>query len=193
MSKVYIEKLSFFNQDIDLNNINPVRKEYLLKLNNDSLKRSYYAWILLKEMVLKEYNLNIDKLNLYYNEYKKPYFKEFNFNISHSNNLIAVAISDTKIGVDIQYLEKCIDRICWDKSKDITSLAKKINCSTDYYDFYKTFSAKEAISKKQGTGLVLSKLSIKEDINHQEIIVVDNLEYVLSISSTDYIEIKKPL
>ena len=184
MSKVYIEKLSFFNQDIDLNNINPVRKEYLLKLNNDSLKRSYYAWILLKEMVLKEYNLDIDKLNLYYNEYKKPYFKEFNFNISHSNNLIAVAISDTKIGVDIQYI---------DKSKDITSLAKKINCSTDYYDFYKIFSAKEAISKNKGTGLVLSKLSIKEDINHQEIIVVDNLEYVLSISSTDYIEIKKLL
>ena len=182
MSKVYIRNIKSFNQLIILDNINPKRKEYLEKLNNTSLKRSYLAWLLLKEMVLEEYNLDIDKLTLYYNEYNKPYFKEFCFNISHSKDLVAVGISNKDIGVDIQYI---------DKSKDIDKLANKINSNNDYYDFYKTFSAKEAVSKKIGTGLVLSKLPEKETIKHQEIITLDNDEYVLSVSCDDNIEIKK--
>ena len=84
--------------------------------------------------------------------------------------------------LDIQYI---------DKTKDIDKLAKKINSNNDYYDFYKTFSTKEAKSKKIGTGLVLSKLLEKESVNHQEIISVDNDEYVLSISCDDAIIIQK--
>ena len=182
MSRIYIRNINSFNQPIILNDINVKRKEYLEKLKEDSLKKSYYAWLLLKEMVLEEYNLDIDQLTLYYNEFNKPYFKEFCFNISHSKDLIVVGISNSDIGVDIQYI---------DKTKDIDKLAKKINSNNDYYDFYKTFSVKEAKSKKIGTGLVLSKLLEEESVNHQEIISLDNDEYVLSISCDDAIIIQK--
>ena len=55
--------------------------------------------------ILKE-NYNIDKYELIYNEYGKPFLKDNKlfFNISHDNNLMVIAISDKNIGIDIEYL-----------------------------------------------------------------------------------------
>ena len=93
MANVYVKKISdFANLNVDLSNINKTRKEYLEKLASKSQKTSYYAWVLLKEKVIEEFNLDIDELQLIYNEHGKPLFKEFYFNISHSKNLIAVGM-----------------------------------------------------------------------------------------------------
>lgn len=184
MVKAYLKKIDLSKVKINLNDINNKRKEYLKKLKNDSLKQSYCAWIYLKEIVLKEYLLDIDKLELYYNEHNKPYFKEFNFNISHSKDLILVAISNDDVGVDIQYI---------DKNKDTLKLQQKLNINDDIYEFYKVFSAKEAISKQKGTGLLLSNFSKIEEVAYQQIISVNNDEYVLSISSNENIELIKDM
>lgn len=177
MSNIYLKKINDFSQNIDLDNINQTRATYLKKLNKKSQYISYMAWKLLKEVALENYNLDIDKLNLYYNENNKPYFLEFNFNISHSNNLIAVGISKSNIGIDIEKIRK-------DLSLD--KLAKKINStSNDSYEVFKRFSLLEAYFKKVGLGLKLSKLADNMEITYQTLINIDNEEYILSIDCDD--------
>ena len=91
MIKSYVKKISDFNnQEVDLSSINITRKVYLENLSLNKQKISYYAWLFLKEKVLEEFNLDIDTLKLTYNQHGKPMFKEFFFNISHSNNYIII-------------------------------------------------------------------------------------------------------
>lgn len=177
MTKVIVKNISQFNDlSIDLTNINEKRKAYLGKLSNNPLKLSYFSWILLKEMVLKEYNLDIDKLELKYNDYGKPLFDEFFFNISHSNNMIAVAISNEPVGVDIQHIN----------SSNITKLSKKMNVNSfEPMEVFTMFSAIEANKKKIGTGIYPSDLSLRVNVSKQVIIEDNNEKYILSIDSED--------
>ena len=178
MANVYVKKLSAFkNVNIDLSSINKTRKEYLEKLASKSQKISYYAWLLLKEKVLEEFSLDIDKLELTYNKHGKPLFKEFCFNISHSKNLIAVGVSTNPIGVDIQAIE----------GKDISKLSRKLQIDDgDIPAFYKVFSSIEAKGKKEGTGIYPSSLKDKDYIIAKQLMISENSNvYVLSIYCDD--------
>ena len=179
MANVYIKKV---NNDInvDLSSINPNRKEYLQKLKGNSLIKSYQAWLVLKDIVLKEFSLDIDKLMLKYNKNKKPYFDEFEFNISHSDEYICVGVASSLIGVDIQLI---------DKSHDFSKIAKRINASDNYLDFYKRFSGLEAYNKKLGFGLKPSLLKENINIDYQQILLLSNKEYVLSVCCNEKINI----
>ena len=125
---------------------------------------------MLKKVVLENYNLNIDELELTYNKYNKPMFKEFEFNISHSNNVIAIIISSNKVGIDIQ---KVIE--------DVSLFSEKLDLPLDKYEVTKHLSALEAYYKMKGIGINRSYLKEKVNVNKQEILTIDNKEYVLSI------------
>ena len=178
MTKIFLKKINDFNnQEIDLTHLNTKRKAYLEKLSFNMQKVSYYSWLLLKEKVIEEYNLDIDTLELSYNENNKPLFKEFNFNISHSKNYIAVGLSNNEIGVDIQVIE----------NKSLANLAKKLNIEeSDNETLYLYFSAIEAKGKKEGSGILPSSIT-KENIKvSKQLIINDNLDkYVLSIDCED--------
>lgn len=171
MAKVYIKKIDDIeNVNIDLTTINKEKVNRLNKLKGHSKTMSYLAWLFLKEKVLEEYSLDIDKLNLSYNEYGKPLFNEFCFNISHSNNIIAIALSDKEVGIDIQLI-----------NQDTKLLAKKMNIENNSIEVIKRFSAIEAYYKKIGTGINYSLLKEKKECK-QEILTIDGLDYVLSLA-----------
>jgi len=67
------------------------------------IKENYTSENLLK-YALKDY-ANIDKYEIVYNEYGKPYLKDIDiyFNISNSKNVSVCVISNREIGIDIQY------------------------------------------------------------------------------------------
>lgn len=174
MSKVYIKKVNLDNIKVDLSTINISRKQYLEKLNGNAKKMSYAAWCLLKEIVYENYNIDIDLVKLSYNEFNKPIIEGISFNISHSNNIVVVAISDDSIGVDIQLVD--------DK---IYSLSKYIDNSFDKYELTKHFSAIEAFYKQKGTGIKKSLLKESVTIDYQQLINIDNNTYVLSVCSND--------
>lgn len=178
MSSVFIKKITNNINSIDLNNINKERKKYLDKLKNNRKYVSYAAWKLLHDVVLEKYHLDIEQLELSYNEYNKPYFKEFYFNISHTDDLIVVGISNNSIGVDI---EKIRQNICLDK------LAKKINAAdSNPISVFTRFSLLEAYYKKIGLGLPYNNLKENILITHQQIIYLNNNKYVLSIDCDDH-------
>lgn len=177
MSKIFIRKITDYNQTINLENINPVRAKYLNKLNDKSKYISYLSWLLLKEVVKEEYNLDIDKLTLKSNSYNKPYFDEFYFNISHSFDLIVVAISNKEIGVDIEKIRTDLN---------LKQLAKKIHTESECaFDVFKRFGQLEAYYKKIGTGLKPSYLNNKINVTSQVLVKDDENNYVLSIDCDD--------
>lgn len=177
MAKVYlINKNLFDKSQINYSNMNKIRMDYLEKLSAESKINSFLAWKLLKYVSYKEYDLDIDQLVLNYNEYGKPFFEEFEFSISHSDQYIAVGISKSKIGVDVQKINSNID---------VIKFASKINCSEELIAVYKRFSSLEAYYKKIGCGLKPSLLKNKVEIQHQEII---DGKYMFTICSDEAIE-----
>lgn len=88
-------------------------------------KTSNYAWNILYDE-LKKYNIDLTKEDIKINKNGKPFIdKNIYFNISHSKDLVAIAISDSEVGVDIEYLtrfKKYFDPLEWVKRESIIKL-----------------------------------------------------------------------
>lgn len=64
-----------------------------------------FAWGFLASVLKEQYNIDFNKsTDLLYTDDGKPYIKNdpIYFNITYSHNVVAVAISDTKVGLDLQ-------------------------------------------------------------------------------------------
>ena len=106
--------------------------------------------------VLNEiYNISINKIIIKKSKYGKPFFFFFNsnikINISHSGDIVVVAISDREIGVDVQRVEPIendvfcyLDFFTADEMKYIDSFLKKSDIFTVFW------TRKEAILKRFG-------------------------------------------
>ena len=98
----------------------------------------------------------------------KPYLKEsedFYFNISHCGNAVAVAVSDTEIGVDIEKLRKADFRVCrrffTDKEKTYVGYSDR--------RFFEIWTKKEANIKLNGLALKNLKEAQSDNIFSAEI------------------------
>ena len=92
----------------------------------------------------------------------KPVLKNFpniHFNLSHSEDIALCAISNTPVGIDVEYLDKNIEYL--NISKRFFSPAEIIN---NKLDFFKLWTQKEAYLKSQGKGLSAGlEIEIPED------------------------------
>ena len=113
---------------------------------------------IIKEKKSKEYFLAVRKLlknedselTIEYDSKGKPYLnKEKGISISHSNEIVAICISnETHFGIDIQHKTDKIFKI---KSKFLSKKEGKFLCKTDNMEFLiKVWSAKESIFKALG-------------------------------------------
>jgi len=186
MIKVYYFDISLLSDCIDVNSIKIENiKNEILKYKEDKDRlASYYAWTKLISILKDEYNIN--SFDIKKNEHNKAYLKnnELYFNISHSNNMIAIIISDLECGIDIEMV---------DNKKDHDKLSKKIlnekelidyNNSKDKLDFLiKMWTIKESYLKMLGTGIVSLNFDIDYKKNKGETLEVldnNNNKYYLS-------------
>lgn len=116
---------------------------------------------------------SIDKLNYYYNLYRKPHIKNksnINFNISHTLGCTVIAFSYKNIGIDVENIERKVE---FENIIDYYfSDFEKIHINNKSINFFKFWVAKEAYLKCIGCGLV-------KGLNNANINVTD----------TDYCEI----
>ncbi len=117
-------------------------QEAFLKIKNEKRKTEFLTTRLLLQKLLHK------KAEIEYLQSGKPLLKNSNFNISisHSADFVAVIISEKKIGIDIESINRNISRIA-DKflsKKELQQIEKlgHIQLSTTLY-----WSAKEAIFK----------------------------------------------
>ena len=153
-------------------------KLYIYK--SDALDTSIYAHQKLKEILKNDFNYQLT--NLSYNKYKKPYLIDCDlfFNISHSKDIVVIAIDTSEIGVDIEFYdrfeEKNINKMF--SEKEVEQIK---NSNNPYKEYSKLWCMKESLLKCIGTGLKIDMRNVldnKEDFIF-EIIEKDN--YLISV------------
>ena len=138
-----------------------LRKQEIESVSNERLKmQKLSSWLLLEKAVFNSFGLAMSELNFTKNEYGKWECDKLHFSLSHTQDAVAVALSDKPVGVDIESLENF-------NKRDTEKLAKKILCSgesaADDLQLLKLWTQKESIYKYLGNGaFVPNKICAKE-------------------------------
>ncbi len=109
---------------------------------------------LLTELLIRHEAANGGEISFSYNEYGKPYLlipSGMHFSVSHTSHYIAYTAGIVPVGVDIEYRQSVNLNI----AKHYFSKAEQevLKESRDpVLDFYRIWTAKEAILKRNGTG-----------------------------------------
>ena len=117
------------------------------------------SYLLLQDLLREHYGIEGDLL-FTYNEYGKPMLKEVSniyFSISHCKEAIAVAVADRPVGIDVETLRMPSEALAekvMDKGEKL-----RFDISDTPEDFFTAiWTAKEAVMKCRGTGIVMEEL-----------------------------------
>lgn len=85
----------------------PIRNEAIAEANDPTLKRQRYCvWRLLDYALKKTIGKGVAELTFVKNEYGKWSCDGAYFSLSHSERVVAVAVSVVPVGVDIEFIEQ---------------------------------------------------------------------------------------
>lgn len=140
-----------------------------------------YAWKVLEKVFKEEYGENINKLHLHKLDSGKWACDKYHISISHSGELIVVAIGKYNCGVDVQSFD---EMNVTDELIDMTLNDSERNQEITKQYVVKNWSIKEAKYKLDGISGFLPKNMKVEEIENAEtsIIVCNNKEYQLSVA-----------
>ena len=156
-------------------------------------KLTVMGYILLKNGLKNDYDIDIEELIIKENKYGKPIITNINnlyYNISHSKDMVVCAISDKEIGIDVSYIKNVNIKLA--KQFCNKEEVKYITSSKGYLrTLFKIFSLKESYIKMLGKSLMDIKnievitggnsLTIKSEYNIR-ISFIENIDdYVISI------------
>lgn len=129
-----------------------------------------HAYELLRQAVKEEYSQKADKLTMRVKEHGKPYFVErqedgsevlskIQFNLSHSNEMVACVVCQEQVGIDIEKVRpfhpKIAEKILNEKEWEYLKKSKDKD-----RDFIRFWTLKEAYGKYLEKGLVMDLKSI---------------------------------
>lgn len=152
-----IETDSFYEQ-IKLLYNNVLSEAELIKANRyaqiKDKKRHIVSRYALRNILSDFTGTEASSIQFHYTADKKPYLKEIEFNVTHSNNAILIAVSDQLVGIDMEYINKNFDYkiliptvFNQPEQQFIDSGLNKLIC------FYLLWTRKEALLKATGEGL----------------------------------------
>jgi len=175
LNKIFVlnvpEKFDFFKfQGL----LSPKKRERL-HLSEQRGVEGIFGEIIL-QVIAKSYKGQTSRLC--YGDHGKPYFEDFNdfqFNISHSGGLVAVACSAEEIGVDIEILREVDLKI----SNRFFTVEEK-NFVKDRKSFFYVWTRKEAYVKRDGRGMAKG-LNTFNSLEISEIKTFENETFTLSI------------
>ena len=186
MIKLYLYE---FSNHLEFNNLyNRVPEALKNNIKNfknlDSQKQSLLAWVLLGLALKDEYNLDLLNLEIKYHENGKPFFanSDIHFSISHSNNLVGIAISKQAIGLDLEF---------FDSNKNYLKLSQRILSNEESLQLLKesqkesyiltNWVIKEAYLKMTGEGIKPSTFKTKPIKKYFKIFKFNKEEYYLAL------------
>lgn len=112
---------------------------------------------ILKFVLAAHTKLDVKNIYLDYHVNKKPFLAshpELHFNVSHSEDFAVIAISLSKVGIDIEYMAKDFD--FFNLLPDIFNKNEILdiqNAKNKEYAFYSSWTRKEAFVKALGKGI----------------------------------------
>ena len=148
MLKIYYSDISEFS--IDLQNVNvlsDVRQDYLNSITDSFRKKqSLLVWKLL------EIAFQINKIDLpqFYVINDKWFAKDENvfFSISHSRDIVTVAISDNPVGIDVEAISNKAVKVC--KRLNLSSLGDLCDSFNEIQHCTKSWVEYESQFKRGG-------------------------------------------
>ena len=141
-----------------LNLVSPEKKEKIEKLRDfEDAQSRLFGDLLIRKIIKDKLGLKNNEINFGVNEYNKPYLcanQNFHYNLSHSGKYIVCAVSDRRVGVDIETIKPINKQVAkrfftYDESQYILS---KLN-ENQTKAFYEIWTKKEAYVKCMGKGL----------------------------------------
>lgn len=195
MAVVYILNANNLSTDLSLyDNIDKNRLEKIKKSSNILLKKEQLGSSLLLNDILENYFfMDITKVEYIYNEYGKPYIKDSNlyFSLSHSNGVIALAVSKEEIGLDIELIKDVKDNLAHKVMNEAEyNIYKGLSKNDKISYFFEVWTSKEAYVKKLGSALTLnpSNINIDTDVILKNI-NISNSQYMIALTDATYITI----
>ncbi len=159
---------------------------YILKgTENDKIALSKKAYDFVNSFAQRKFG-TVEGLEMVTLENGKPYFKnypDFHFNISHSKLFLAIAFSDSPVGVDIEEIRdvnlQIANRYFSENERQFVK---------DIESFFYVWTRKEAYLKRTGDGLrtCLSALDVLDDKNIKTFNMKDYIVSVCSDHAEDF-------
>ena len=122
-----------------------------------------------------------------YNEHGAPYLEDGPyFSISHCKQGIAVAVSDTPIGIDIETIRPLNEGLVH-KAMNLQEQAQIATAANPAQEFIRLWTRKEAYVKMQGTGIISDMHNILSNtlgVTWEEILNTEK-EYICTICKKD--------
>ena len=172
----------------------PQRRESVLRLKNKSAAcMSLAAGLLMQDIIKKECGILPHDLVIQKNENGKPYiaaFPEFQFNISHSGNAVAMAYGNTAVGIDVEKIranDLSIAKRCFTESEYDYIVNNKYSYSEHgefvscEQRFFTIWTMKEAYLKYIGKGLSVPLNSFQVDVGKGQV-VGESVKFYTAIS-----------
>lgn len=117
------------------------------------------SYLMLQDLLREHYGIEGD-LVFSFNEHGKPMLKEvssIHFSISHCKEAIAVAVADRPVGIDVETLRMPSEALAEKVMDEGEKLRFDISDTPEDF-FTAIWTAKEAVMKCRGTGIVLEEL-----------------------------------
>lgn len=136
--------------------ISPERSERIRRIKPERDKiLSFFAEIKMKNEISEYCGIPFKDIKFSYNSHGKPYLKDtaVNFSVSHSENLIAFAISEKAVGIDLEHTSRKPNMRVAERFFTADEYNSIINSENPDEEFYKIWTSKESYLKMIGTGL----------------------------------------
>lgn len=189
------EKIPFLTYEHLLKKLSTEKRDRILKFHFDIDKKLGVVSDLLVRCLACNY-LDVDNSELRFdtNEYGKPFLvgtPDFHYNISHTRNAIAVAVSRNPVGIDVEkireYERGIVNSFFCQKEK--TYIVNDIENESKH--FYEVWTKKEAYIKWIGKGLSmpLNSFDVFDDKLSCCLETFEKRNYMISICRTDNIQL----
>ena len=171
------------------------RDEEITKTANLTVKaEKYFVWRLLEYALSESYGIDITDVEFSKNENGRWTSSDFNFSLSHSDGVAAVAVSDTSVGIDIEPIS----------TPRSDSFARRILSSLEYEEFLsipsenregyitKKWTQKEAVFKSQNLAKFIPRKTEpnKEGTLKTDFLLIKNKKYIYSVFTAEKRDVK---
>ena len=164
---------------------------YLSQGKSLALRKDRLAAVRLLLSLLGKHGFSTD-VRILRDEWGRPHFDDAalpDFNLSHSDGFVAVAIGDGKVGIDLQKVNPDFDPIPLSErffSADEAASIAQADPANRVDLFFALWTKKEALGKALGRGLAdtLGK-SISSLATHTKKYTLDNQAFYLSVCGND--------
>ena len=97
----------FFKQKINLLSRKEIERYHLIK-HSQTKKRFLFSHIALRQILSLYLQIAPQDIEIKFGEFGKPYIKKSSslfFNMSHAENLTLVAVSNSEVGIDVEFVK----------------------------------------------------------------------------------------